>query len=262
MIFEVCCDSCASVAAAVAGKANRIELCDGLIDGGVTPSVGKIKDAVRQCNAAEPAIPVFVLIRPRAGDFVYSLEEKSVMLDDIRHCVTLGVQGVVSGALDEAGKVDAPFLQDMVRICNEGCSVNFTFHRAIDVCADWRRAMDICAKLGIGRILSSGQACTALTGASTLASMVEYGSSRGLCIVAAGGVTADTVGEVVHRTGVREVHGSVRCAIPSASQYRPDPVVYMGREKFNSPAAEFVLRQATPDSVAAVVSVLRSLTGK
>ena len=157
-ILECCCTSAQEVNFAQKHGASRIELCEKLELGGVTPSAGLLDMALSLAD-----IPVNVLIRPRGGDFVYSEDEVRQMLRDIEICAAKGAAGVVVGALDSRGEVDMPTMRRLIGKARElGLSV--TFHRAFDVCADPLEAFDRVVELGCDRLLTSGHEENAVKG--------------------------------------------------------------------------------------------------
>ena len=197
ILVEACVDSVESAIAAERGGAQRLELCDALVDGGTTPSAGTIaavKAAVR--------IPVFVIIRPRGGGFVYSDAEADVMRRDAEVAATLGADGVVVGALHPDARVDIRRTRELID-ASRGMPV--TFHRAFDLVRDRLEAVDALASAGVTRVLTSGGARNALLGADDIGSIVEAAGSR-LIVVAGGGIREENVAEVVRRSGVREIH--------------------------------------------------------
>jgi len=200
ILIEAAVESLDDALAAVAGGADRLELCADLDAGGTTPSRTRIADVL-----ARVRVPVLVMIRPRPGDFVYSRAERERMLDDIGHALELGAAGVVLGALDASGRIDASATRELLA-ASRGRPV--TFHRAIDDAPDVLEAIDALASLGVQRVLSSGAAPTAREGADTLAAMVARAGDA-MRIVAGGGVRAHNVAEIVRRARVREVHA--RC---------------------------------------------------
>ena len=225
--LEVCVDSLESAIAAHSGGAHRLELCSGLTDGGVTPSYGLIGATL----SATP-LPLHVLIRPRPGDFLYTQADLAVIKADIMACKLLGVSGVVLGCLREDGRVDREALRELMAAA-KGMSV--TFHRAIDLTPPehLEEELDALIDEGVDRVLSSGLAADALTGASTLRRMVEHVQGRHLVIMAGGGVTEHNVGQLVTQSGVGEVHASARAFQWSGMKYRKSGV-YMGGEKVNA----------------------------
>jgi copper homeostasis protein len=201
ILIEAAVESLDDARAAIAGGAHRLELCAELDVGGTTPAHALAADVI-----ARVEVPVLVMIRPRAGDFVYTHAELDRMHTDIRAALELGAAGVVLGALDASRRVDVVATRELLAAAH-GRPV--TFHRAFDDTPDLLEAIDSLVALGVTRVLSSGGAPTALEGANTLAAMVARAGER-LQIVAGGGVRGGNVAAVVRRTGVREVHA--RCA--------------------------------------------------
>ena len=197
ILVEACVDSVASALAAERGGARRLELCDALFDGGTTPSAGMIA----ACKEAV-SIPVFVMIRPRGGGFVYSALERDVMRRDVVVARELGADGVVIGGLRPDGKVDV----DLVRLLMEAArELPVSFHRAFDVTPSLAEALDSLADAGVERVLTAGGAITAAEGATALADLVRQAGSR-LVVMAGGGIREDNVRRLVSVSGVREVH--------------------------------------------------------
>jgi copper homeostasis protein len=197
VLVEACVDSVASALAAERGGAARLELCDNLFDGGTTPSAGMItavKSAVR--------IPVFVIVRPRGGGFVHSSDEVGVMHLDIEAARALGADGVVVGVLAADGKIDA---EQMKRLIDAAAAMPVTFHRAFDLVRDQEQALEALMQLEVSRVLTSGGAPTALEGVERIATLVRRAAGQ-ITVMAGGGVREETVQEIVHRAGVKEVH--------------------------------------------------------
>lgn len=195
--LEVCLESPESAIAARAGGAGRIELCSWMDAGGVTPSAGLIR-AVRRVVG----IPLFVLIRPRPGDFVYSAAELRTMDDDIRAARDLGADGVVIGALTARGTVDRRAVERLLRAAGP---MGTTFHRAFDDVAGRAAALGVLADLGVERVLTSGGAPTAFAGRKEIARLVRLAAGR-IVVMAGGGVGLRTAARLVGESGVREVH--------------------------------------------------------
>jgi copper homeostasis protein len=197
ILVEACVDSVESAIAAERGGAGRLELCDALFDGGTTPSAGMIaavKAAVR--------VPVFVMLRPRGGGFVYSDAEVDVMRRDAEVAATLGADGIVVGTLHPDARVD----EDRTRaVIDASAGLPATFHRAFDLVRDRYEALDALASTGVTRVLTSGGARNALVGADEVGAIVKAAGSR-LIVVAGGGIREENVAEVVRRSGVREIH--------------------------------------------------------
>ncbi|HET9150078.1 MAG TPA: copper homeostasis protein CutC [Gemmatimonadales bacterium] len=211
ILIEACVDTVQSALAAEAGGADRIELCDNLAEGGTTPSAGMIEECV-----ARLGIPVFVIIRPRGGDFLYTSSELAVMLRDIGHAKQLGVAGIVTGALDKDGGVAMTTMGDLLIAASP---LPVTFHRAFDAVRNPDDALDQLIEIGIARVLTAGQAATALEGAPAIAATVERAAGR-IGVIAGGGVNADNVAEIVRITGVREVHARGTVPVASAMEWR------------------------------------------
>ena len=197
VLVEACVDSVESAKAAERGGAGRLELCDALFDGGTTPSAGMIA----ACREAV-SIPLFVIIRPRGGGFVYSLTELDVMRRDIVAARGLGADGVVIGPLNADGTVNDSQTRALVEAAGP---LPVTFHRAFDFAPDLEQALDAVIEAGAGRVLSSGGAPTAREGIPVLASLVRRAAGRAV-MMAGGTIREDSVGEIVARSGVREVH--------------------------------------------------------
>lgn len=197
--LEVCVDAIDGVAAAQAGGAERVELCAALSEGGLTPSVGMMREAARF------EVPCYAMIRPRAGLFCYSSAEVAVMIADVEAAKEAGLAGVVIGAQDASGGLDAEVLRWLMDV-----GLPATLHRVIDVVPDWRAAIDVAVDVGIERVLTSGGALRAMDGAARLAQMVGYADGR-LSVMAGSGVNAGNVAALVGLTGVAEVHAS--CAV-------------------------------------------------
>src|SRR5574338_1474577 len=177
ILVEACVDSVESALAAERGGANRLELCDALFDGGTTPSAGMIAACKERVST-----PVFVIIRPRGGGFVYSLPELDVMRRDIVAARGLGADGVVIGALRADGSIHEEHTRSLVDAAGE---TPVTLHRAFDVTPDLGRALETLIACGVSRVLSSGGAPTAREGAERLGSLVRQAGDR--LVVMAGG---------------------------------------------------------------------------
>lgn len=190
-------DSVESALAAERGGARRLELCDALFDGGTTPSAGMIAACRHRVS-----IPVFVIIRPRGGGFVYSAPELDVMRRDIEAARRFGADGVVIGVLRRDGDIDEQQTRSLADAAGE---LPVTFHRAFDFAPDPGAAMETVISAGITRILTSGGAPTAREGVATLASLVRQAGDR-LVVMAGGGVREENVKAIVDGSGVREVH--------------------------------------------------------
>ena len=197
-LVEAAVETLESSLAAERAGVDRIELCDNLSEGGTTPDGGLVAAIVERMR-----LPVFVLIRPRAGDFVYSESQFDVMIRDIELTRTMGIAGIVTGALDAYGRVDVKRTRSLVKAAG---GLPVTFHRAIDSAANLAVALDDAIEAGVSRVLTSGGAPTALEGVEVIAALVLQAQQR-VSIIAGGGIRERNVREVVARTGVHEVHG-------------------------------------------------------
>ena len=198
--IEACCPNLASVRSAVQAGVGRIELCEDLPIGGVTPSETFLKRALEEAGD----VPVNVLVRPRGGDFVYTADEVEQMLLSIRMCRAAGANGVVVGALLADGSVD---IGTVSRLLREAEGLDITFHRAFDESADLRQALEDIIGLGIKRVLTSGGCPTAYLGRFVLQDLVLQAAGR-ISIMPGCGVLPSNLDEIAAVTGAREFHGS------------------------------------------------------
>jgi copper homeostasis protein len=207
-IFEVCTDSLTGVIAARDAGAHRVELCSSLDDGGITPSIGLIE------LSCEVGIPVHVLVRPRAGNFVYSGCEMRVMLHDLEAIKKAGASGTVLGVLEQDENLDLERTRELITASRP---MSVTFHRAFDVCNDPAGVLEQLIALGVDRVLTSGQAPTALEGAHVIRRLNEQSRGR-IVVMAGGGIRAHNVKRVLLETGVTEVHFTAREAFEQQSE--------------------------------------------
>lgn len=201
VLLEVCVDSAAGLDEAVAGGADRIELCAALGVGGLTPSAGLMR------AAAGCGVPVMAMIRPRAGDFVFGAGDVAVMRTDIAAVREAGLAGVVIGASMPDGRLDSGVLAGLT---GAAAGLDVTLHRAIDLVPDWDEALDLAGALGIKRVLTSGRALRAVDGVRDLARAFERVAGR-LVVMPGSGVTVETV-PGLRGLPLREVHAS--CSAP------------------------------------------------
>jgi copper homeostasis protein len=196
-IVEAAVETLDSALAAERAGADRIELCDNLSDGGTTPGAELIAAVVERMR-----LPVFVLIRPRSGDFFYSDDEFDQMIRDIELTGRMGIAGIVTGTLTTDGRVDVDQTRTLVKAAG---GLPVTFHRAIDSAVNLPAALEETIKAGASRVLTSGGAATAVDGVDLIARLVGQAGNR-VTIVAGGGIREHNVRDVIARTGVREVH--------------------------------------------------------
>lgn len=198
--LEICVDTNAGLSVAQLDCVSRIELCAALGLGGITPSCGFIEQAKRS------RIPVFVMIRPRAGNFVFSPAEEAQMMSDIALVRQAGLAGVVLGASNASGGLDYAMLGRLSRACGP---LKRQLHRVIDMVDDPFFALDQAIDLGFERVLSSGQSSRAIGGLTCLAGLVDHAHGR-IDIMAGSGITPANVVRIMHVSGVKSVHASCR----------------------------------------------------
>ena len=227
-ILEVCCGNLESVDAAVAGGARRIELCSALEMDGLTPPV----EWIRKVRKRYPSLIIHVLVRSRAGDFVYTEEEVETMAAQVEEALEAGVDGIVIGCLTAGGDVDVPAMERLVQtgesynlaaelmrsdLCHAANDSHFfpgpskrvsiTFHRAFDVCKRPFDALEQIIALGCDRILTSGQGATVVEGSDMLRELRKRAAGR-IIILPGGGVTPRNAGRILAMTGCTEIHAS------------------------------------------------------
>ncbi|GAB3785165.1 copper homeostasis protein CutC [Dyella agri] len=239
-MLEVAANSVASAVAAQAGGAGRVELCAALELGGLTPSqavIAMVRERLR--------IPLYVLIRPRAGDFLYDDDECEAMRRDIETCVGLGCDGVVLGVLDADGEVDMERCYGLIAAAGH---LGITFHRAFDLVRDPRRALDDVIALGCERVLTSGGQASALAGAALIREMIGQANGR-IAIMPGAGVTADNLTALATATGACEFHASAKRQLASGMRHRPPLLTDMQGGELRS----------DEEQVRALVQTLRSI---
>lgn len=213
LVLEICADSVESAVAAEQGGAQRIELCGSLLEGGITPSAGMIAAVHKRIS-----IPLHVMVRPRGGDFCYSADELEVMRHDVLFAKQLGANGIVFGILQEDGQVDRERTRHLIEAAKP---LSVTFHRAFDMAKDLRQALDDIIAAGAQRVLTSGGEKTAMAGTDAIADLVKYAGGR-IVIIAASGINSSNIRELTAKTGVSEIHASLRTPMASSMRYRKE----------------------------------------
>ena len=206
---EACCPDLEAVRAAERTGARRIELCERLELGGVTPSEALLRETL-----AVSRLPVNVLVRPRGGDFVYGEAEVRQMLESIGLCAALGAHGVVIGALTPDGRVDLPVMRRLVAAARRPSgpvpgspALSVTFHRAFDETADPLAALEDVISLGCDRLLTSGHAPDAFAGRALIGELVRRAGDR-LIVMAGCGVRPANIAQIAQDSGAPEFHSS------------------------------------------------------
>lgn len=226
-ILEICCYSLESALAAEKAGADRIELCDNFYEGGTTPSFATIALAIEKLK-----IPIHVLIRPRGGDFLYSDLEFECIKEDVIKVKQLGAQGIVLGFLKANGEIDWDKTEKILDLAD---GMDFTFHRAFDMCRNPKQALTQLKNIGVKRILSSGTKQTAYEGRYELANWIQTAGDE-LVIMPGSGVNSCNLQELITSTQAHEFHSSAKTFIPSPMNYF-NTAISMG--KAGDPAAEY-----------------------
>lgn len=214
-LLEVCVGSTESLFAAYEGGAERVELCADLASDGLTPPAELVRMA-----ACMDGLRVHVLIRSRAGNFVYTEEDVCLMEEHIRMAHENGADGIVIGALTPDGDIDLAACRRWIWAA-EGMSV--TFHRAFDHCIHPLEALEQIIELGCNRLLTSGQQPSAVEGTALLKKLVEQADGR-IIIMPGAGVNPDNAAEILRLTGAHEIHASAR-SLRQYGRLETDPLV-------------------------------------
>jgi copper homeostasis protein len=236
MLIEVVVYNIESAMKAQEGGADRVELCDNPGEGGTTPSAGTIESVRQNLN-----IDVYVMIRPRGGDFCYSNYEFHAMKRDISQCQKSSVDGLVFGILNPDGSMDKKRCQELIA---RSRPLKVTCHRAFDMARDPFEALEDCIEVGFNRILTSGRELQALKGIGLLAELVKKAAGR-IEIMAGSGVNEESVEEIVRESAVREIHFSAVAYRDSAMSYHQDRISGMGQQE----GQEYKVRTVDPERV-------------
>ena len=213
-IIEIATSDFLTTQSAVAGGADRIELCANLAEGGTTPSYGLIK----RCREAFDVL-LYPIIRPRGGDFLYKKDEYEIMLQDVRLSKQLECDGIVAGMLNMDGTIDMARMSELVELAYP---MSVTFHRAFDRCRAPFTALEELIEIGCERILTSGQQSAAPDGVELIAQLNKTSDSR-IIIMPGSGVRKENIKMLADKTGCAEFHSSLRSKTKSAMQFiHPD----------------------------------------
>ena len=216
--IEICANSVASCIEAEKGGAYRVELCAAIPEGGTTPSYGEIIGELKNTD-----LNINVIIRPRGADFLYSRLEMDSMIQDIKMCKELGVDGVVFGALNADGNFHMEYMTELVE-ASKGLSI--TCHRAFDACLDPFKGLDQLISLGVNRVLTSGQQATAEKGIPLLIKLIEHSNGR-IIIMPGCGINDSNIQDIALNTGAKELHMSLRSKHEGGMSFR-NPDLFMG----------------------------------
>jgi copper homeostasis protein len=200
-IIEIATSDFVTTQSAVAGGADRIELCANLAEGGTTPSYGTLI----KCREAF-AVSLYPIIRPRGGDFLYTNDEFAIMLQDVKLCKELGYDGVVIGLLNKDGSID---MKRTAQLIEAAYPLGITFHRAFDRCKDPFEAMEQLIDIGCERILTSGQQPSVVDGVELVATLNKAADER-IIIMPGSGLRKENIKMLAEKTGCVEFHSSLR----------------------------------------------------
>ncbi len=241
--FEICIDSVDSAIAAQVAGADRVELCDNLLEGGTTPSYGTVSSARKNIT-----IGLNVIIRPRGGDFLYNDIEYEIMRRDIDICGECGVDGIVIGILRSDGNID---IERTARLIESAHNMPVTFHRAFDVCSDPMKGVEDIIAAGASRILTSGQQDKAADGVELIKKLVEKTKDR-IIIMPGSGIDESNISWIANFTGAHEFHFTGRKVIDSEMIFRKEGI------PMGAPGVpEFSREVADPERIRTIINKLK-----
>lgn len=241
--LEVCVDSLESAINAQIAGADRVELCDNLMEGGTTPGFGTIVSVRNNLT-----IELYVIIRPRGSDFLYSDSEYDIMRRDIEACHEAGADGVVLGILHKDGNIDVERTSGLIGYARP---MKVTFHRAFDMCRDPYKGLEHIISAGAERILTSGQKSNASEGSELIRSLVKKADNR-IVIMPGGSINELNIESIARTTGANEFHLTARKVIESEMTYRKTSIA-MGGLPGNG---EFSRKVADPEKITNIINIL------
>ncbi|MBI5009070.1 MAG: copper homeostasis protein CutC [Bacteroidia bacterium] len=244
--LEICVDSIESALNAQLAGADRVELCDNLIEGGTTPSYGSILSARSNLN-----IMLHVIIRPRGGDFLYTDIEYDIMRRDIDVCGEAGVDGVVIGILTPEGQID---IERTAKLVEYATPMSVTFHRAFDMCADPVKSIEDIILTGSNRLLTSGHRNKATDGAGLIKNLIEKAAGR-LIVMPGGGIDDTNISALVKATGASEFHLTGRKSVQSGMEFRKNDITMSGIAGYD----EYSRKVADIDMINRIVDILKAI---
>lgn len=242
-IIEICLESVESVIAAEKGGADRVELCSDLFEGGLTPTIGTVKTALKKSN-----IKINAMIRPRGGDFCYSDEEFEVMKEDIKAFKETGINGIVFGILTPEGDIDVKRSKEIIELARP---LAVTFHRAFDMTRDPYKSLEELIKLGVDRVLTSGQEATVPEGADLLEELVQIAGDR-IIVMPGCGITERNFPKLRAKIKAKEYHIYLPYETTSKMKFHPGHI-YMGGLLRQS---EFTITHTSSSRVSDVMGTL------
>ena len=244
-LIEICVEGIDGLAAAQAGGADRAELCASLLEGGLTPSMGVVRQSLKIAT-----IPFHVIIRPRGGDFLYSELEYRTMLDDVVACRELGVAGVVFGCLSADGRIDEVRMKELTEAARP---MTVTCHRAFDMTRDAGEAIEALVRAGVDRVLTSGQRDTAIEGLDVLKATHDAARGR-IKIMVCGELDEHNIARVVQESQADEFHFAAPRTVASGMTFR-NPNVGMGGTALER---EFEVTLTDPEAVRRMIEAARA----
>jgi copper homeostasis protein len=241
--LEICVDTVESAITAQESGADRVELCDNLLEGGTTPGPGTIASARNNLTIA-----INVIIRPRGGDFLYTDLEYDIMRRDIEYCGEIGIDGIVLGILRSNGEVD---IERTARLIELAQPMSATFHRAFDMCPDPIKGLEDVIDTGTVRILTSGQKDKASDGISLISELVRRAGNR-IIIMPGSGINNSNISAIAKATNANEFHTTARKTIESEMIFRQSAVSMGGV----AGVSEFSRKVADPDMIRDMINIL------
>ncbi|NLO82827.1 MAG: copper homeostasis protein CutC [Clostridiales bacterium] len=251
MVLEVTVDSITSMLTAIKAGADRIELCSALNLGGLTPSYGLMKKANEIKKAEEQKyIEIFVMIRPRSGDFLYDDNEFETMKEDISLVKRMeGIDGIVTGILLSDWRIDVTRMRELIEVASP---LKVVFHRAFDEARDPIEYVDKLIEMGVCRILTSGQKASAMEGVEFIAELQKRFGDQ-IDIMPGGGVNAGNIEKIYNITRCTHYHMSGKVSVRSRMEYRKHI------QSMNTPESELILERASYDLIKKARDVLDKL---
>lgn len=245
LLIEICVEGIDGLVAAQSAGADRVELCASLLEGGLTPSLGVVRQALQVAT-----VPFHVIVRPRGGDFLYSALEYAAMLDDVRACRDLGVAGVVFGCLTADGRIDEDRMAELTAAARP---LKVTCHRAFDMTRDPIEAIEALVRCGVDRVLTSGQRDTGLDGMGVLRQAHDAARGR-IRIMACGALDDTNIAAVLAGSNADELHFAALHTVPGKMAFR-NPHVGMGGTTLER---EYQLTLTDPEAVRRTIAAARA----
>ena len=244
--LEICVDNVESAMDARDAGADRIELCNNLFEGGITPGYGTIISARNNLN-----ILLNVLIRPRGGDFLYNDTEYDIMRRDIDICGECGVDGIVIGILRSDGSIDVERTAKLIELSHP---MSITFHRAFDMCIDPVKGLEDVIASGADILLTSGQRNSAEEGAELIKRIIKQAGKR-IKVMPGSGISEANIAMIAKVTGAKEFHLSARKVIDSEMIFRKQGIIMGNTDGYN----EFSRKVADPDRIKSIINILKAI---